>query len=92
MATKNGVGKRKASYPTDGDPVETKRFIDELESLGNGATFPDGQCSVSLEEDTEEVYEVHFTNLTAKGARAIVEAVSARLDPGGRGEKQRPKM
>lgn len=90
MATKNGVGKGKASYPTDGDPVETKRFIDELESLGNGATFPDGQCTVSLEEDTEEVYEVHFTNLTAKGARAIVEAVSARLDPAA-GEKRRAK-
>ena len=91
MATKNGVEKRKAWYPIDGDPVETKRFIDELESLGNGATFPDAYCSAILEEDTEEVYEVHFTDLTPKGARAIVEAVSARLDPDRRGERQRGK-
>jgi hypothetical protein len=90
MATKNGVGKRKAWYPTDGDPVETKRFIDELEALGKGAIFPDGHCSVSLEEDTEETYEVHFTNLTPKGAWAIVEAVSARLDAAA-GEKRRAK-
>ena len=90
MGTKNGVGKRKAWYPTDGDPVDTKRFIDELESLGNGATFPDGHCSVILEEDTEEVYEVDFTDLTPKGARAIVEAVSAHLDAAA-GEKRRAK-